>query len=234
MHFSAMKNGRLFFETYVRDMEAPTVVDIGAQDVNGSLRSVAPSHAEYVGVDFVAGRGVDVILQDPYVLPFPSESVDVIVSSSCFEHSEMFWVLFLEMLRILKPTGVLYLNVPSNGYFHRYPVDCWRFYPDAGKALVTWAERNGLTPTLLESYVSQMDAQGWSDFVAVYVKDSAHTGRYPRRIVESHPPFANASVANESELRGHRPLTEDQTLLRYSVVYHASRLARRLGEIWRG
>lgn len=234
MHYSAMRNGRLFFETYVQHLDSAKIVDIGAQDVNGSLRSVAPAHAEYVGVDFVEGKGVDVILDDPYVLPFEDDSVDVIVSSSCLEHSEMFWVLFLEMLRILRPTGVLYLNAPSNGAVHRWPVDCWRFYPDAGDALVRWAERNGLGPSLLESYVGGMDSEGWSDFVSVYVKDREHAGRYPRRIVEStQHAFSNAKVRGESTLLHDQKLTEEQRMLRYSSVYHLTRLVRRLGEMWR-
>src|SRR5262245_50561319 len=112
MHTTAMENGRRFFSTYLRE-GAVTVVDIGSQDVNGSLRTVCPGHAKYVGVDFAAGQGVDIVIQDPYKLPFDAASVDVVVSSSCFEHSEFFWVLFLELLRVLKPAGLLYLNAPS-------------------------------------------------------------------------------------------------------------------------
>src|SRR5690242_17879182 len=125
MHPSALKFGKRFFDAYA--VSRGTVVDIGAQDLNGSLKDVCPKRLKYVGVDFAAGKGVDVILKDPYKLPFEDRSADFVVSSSCFEHSEMFWLLFLEILRILKPEGVFYLNVPSNGIFHRYPVDCWRF-----------------------------------------------------------------------------------------------------------
>jgi SAM-dependent methyltransferase len=139
MHNTAMQHGKLFFDTYVDDRADLTIVDIGAQDVNGSLRTVAPANCKYVGVDFAEGKGVDVIIDDPYALPFDDATIDVCVSSSCFEHSEFFWLSFLEVLRILKPEGLLYLNVPSNGYFHQYPVDCWRFYPDSGRALQNWA-----------------------------------------------------------------------------------------------
>src|SRR5690606_22164720 len=102
---------------------------------------VAPANVTYIGLDFEKAKGVDVLLTDPYTLPFENESVDVVVSSSCFEHSEMFWLVFAEILRILKPNGLVYLNAPSNGVVHRYPVDCWRFYPDAGEALATWGKR---------------------------------------------------------------------------------------------
>jgi len=165
-----MKHGRLFFEAYLGGREETTIVDVGAQDVNGSLRSVAPPHATYIGVDFTPGPGVDVVLDDPYRLPFENESVDVVVTSSCFEHAEFFWLSYLEILRILKPGGLFYLNAPSNGEFHRFPVDCWRFYPDSGIALQNWGRRNGVSVTLLESFVGNGQGGGWNDCVAVFVK----------------------------------------------------------------
>ena len=44
MHPTAMLNGRMFFDVYGARMATGTVVDIGAQDVNGSLREVCPPH----------------------------------------------------------------------------------------------------------------------------------------------------------------------------------------------
>lgn len=180
MHPSALNFGKSFFDVYCNDLSDATVVDIGSQNVNGSLKDVCPPSLKYIGVDFVAGHGVDIILDDPYKLPFDDASVDVVVCSSCFEHSDFFWLLFLEVLRILKPEGLFYLNAPSNGYFHKYPTDSWRFYPDSGKSLVAWAGRNGFAPVLLESFIG---AQGegpegkWNDFVAVFGKTEA-VGRH--------------------------------------------------------
>ena len=191
MHPTAMSNGKRFFDTYVAKMTAPTVVEIGSQNVNGSLREVCPAGVRYVGLDFVEGDGVDVVLADPYRIPLDAETIDAIVCSSCFEHSEMFWLVFLEALRILKPGGVFYLNVPSNGAFHRYPVDCWRFYPDSGHAMVTWARRNGFQPLLLESYTARQYQDIWNDFVAVFLKDEGHLAEHPNRILATHDAFEN-------------------------------------------
>lgn len=191
MHPSALQNAELFFQTYLPQGEGKVLMEIGSQDVNGSIRQVAPIDAKYIGVDFVAGKGVDIILDDPYKLPFEDESVDVCISSSVFEHSEMFWLLFLEILRTLKPNGLFYLNVPSNGPFHRYPVDCWRFYPDGGKALVTWAKRNELSPCMLESFISDQNGEVWNDFVAVYLKDESHASKYEKRMLPNKAGLAN-------------------------------------------
>ncbi|KOO58222.1 methyltransferase type 11 [Rheinheimera sp. KL1] len=212
MHPSAMKNGEYFFQRYMRYVKSDTalkVVDIGAQNVNGSLREVCPPGCEYIGVDFVAANGVDVILDDPYTLPFADNSIDVVVSSSCFEHSEMFWVLFLEVLRVLKPHGLFYLNAPSNGAFHRYPVDCWRFYPDSGKALISWAKRNNYNSLLLESFVSYQKVECWSDFVAVFVKDAAAQLHYPERMFSGRTDIENVHVANHDKIINFSEKTED-------------------------
>jgi SAM-dependent methyltransferase len=193
-----MRYAVLFFETHAKSLGGGRVLDIGSQDVNGSLKDVCPPGLAYVGVDFVPGKGVDVVLDDPYVLPFASESFDAVVSSSCFEHSQFFWVLFLEILRVLKPAGLLYLNVPSNGLFHRYPVDCWRFYPDSGAALAEWGRRNGCRCRLLESFVGRQGREPWNDFVAVFVKDEAHSSAYPDRILSKHRDFYNG-ITNASD-----------------------------------
>jgi SAM-dependent methyltransferase len=227
MHPSALNNGKLFFETYASSLQGATVVDIGAQNVNGSLSDVMPPHLRYVGVDFVKAKGVDVVLTDPYKLPFDDASIDIVVTSSCLEHSEMFWVMFLEILRVLRPNGLLYMNVPSNGDFHRYPVDCWRFYPDSGNALVTWARRNGLRPQLLESFVSEQCIDLWNDYVAVFVKDEAFASSYPQRMVSTKTDFTNGMVAGNPDILKPRPETEDQSNPYYRFVLSRRRKKHR-------
>ncbi len=210
MHPTAIDNGRLFFQCYVSPDADVTVVDIGAQNVNGSLRELAPRGARYVGVDFAAGAGVDVVLDDPYQLPFESASVDVVVSSSCFEHVEFFWLLFTDILRVLKPDGLFYLNAPSNGEFHRYPVDCWRFYPDAGLALLKWAKRSGYEPALLESFTTRQRLDIWNDFVAVFLKDASRLSQHPARMMNHISHYTNGRMHGLPGIL--RPQTEPEDL----------------------
>lgn len=217
MHPSAMNNGKIFFTRYLLYLPTDSsakVVDIGAQDVNGSLREVCPTSAEYIGVDFIEGKGVDVVLKDPYALPFEDDSIDVVVSSSCFEHSEMFWLLFIEVIRVLKPYGIFYLNVPSNGSFHRYPVDCWRFYPDSGNALVTWAKRNQYDIALLESFTAFQIKDVWNDYVAVFLKDESFATNYPERMFTGREDVENISVFNKNGILKETCLTEDLRMIR--------------------
>lgn len=212
MHPSAEINGKLFFEHYQEfflNQNNTKIVDIGSQDVNGTLRGIAPAGFDYIGVDFSSDRGVDIVLNDPYTLPFESGSVDIVLSSSCFEHSEMFWLVYLEILRILKPHGLFYLNAPSNGAFHRYPVDCWRFYPDSGHALIKWARRNSINAVLLESYTSDQHADIWNDFVAVFLKDENFLSRHPRRILGTISDYSNGFINGSNEFLKFRSLPED-------------------------
>jgi ubiquinone/menaquinone biosynthesis C-methylase UbiE len=161
-----MQAAKDFYAKFAGEFVEPTIVEIGSQNVNGSIREVAPP-SKYVGLDFQEAKGVDIVLQDAYSFPLPDNYADIVVTSSCFEHSEMFWLTFLEGVRILKPKGLFYINAPSTGPYHAYPVDCWRFYPDADKALQTWAKRNGYNVNV--EYKTTMEGP-WGDFVVVYRK----------------------------------------------------------------
>ena len=82
---------------------------------------------------------VDIVVNPSEKMPFEDESVDLIISTSCFEHDPCFWMTFKEMCRIIKPNGYIYVNAPSSGPYHMYPGDNWRFYSDAGQALAYWS-----------------------------------------------------------------------------------------------
>ena len=223
MHSSAIEYGKRFFKAYCTDRNGILIVDIGSQNVNGSLRDLCPAGAKYFGVDFVTGDGIDVVLEDPYQLPFDDQSVDVIVCSSVFEHSQFFWLLFLEVMRVLKPEGIFYLNAPSNGCIHRYPVDCWRFYPDSGLALVAWAERNGYAPALLESFIGLRDYEGkdykllekddasWNDFVAIFIKEKRCQSLYHHRVIKTLDKYVNAYC--DSDIKTNPSILTDDFLL---------------------
>lgn len=135
MHASSRDKMRRFVDQHLghRREQALVVHDLGSQDVNGSYRDLfdAPRW-RYVGMDMVAGDNVDLVLRTPYAWrEVASNSVDVVISGQALEHVRYVWITLLEVARILKPGGVCCLIAPSSGPEHRYPVDCWRFYPTA-------------------------------------------------------------------------------------------------------
>lgn len=160
-------------------------------------------------MDFADAPGVDVVLTDPYSIPLEDGLADAVVTSSCFEHSEFFWLTFMEALRLLTPSGLLYMNAPANGVFHRHPVDCWRFYPDSGVALQNWARRNGVNAELLESFVGAQGPDRWNDFTAVFVKDSSEAGCYPDRMIDRIDSYTNGRVKGEPDFRRFDTAPED-------------------------
>lgn len=160
------------------------IVDLGAMNVNGSYRELFPG-ADYVGVDLEEGPGVDVVLSDVYHLPFEDGSVDLILSGQMLEHCGQFWRVFSEIYRVLKPEGRAYLIAPSSGPVHRYPVDCYRFYPDSFAALAEWS---GLR--LVHSWTDERGP--WRDIVGVFQK-----GGTLEQISEPRP---MAVVANSHQL----------------------------------
>ena len=183
MHVEAMKHGEIFFETYSKSFSNPTIVEIVSKNVNGSIKAFAPKPSTYIGLDFDEGNDVDIVITDPYSLPIENDTADIVVTSSCFEHSQFFWLSFLEALRITKPNGIIYINAPSGGVYHRYPSDNWRFYPDAGIALREWAKVSKYNPALLESFIGWQNGTYSNDFVAVFVKDKTFYDLYQERMV---------------------------------------------------
>lgn len=211
MHDTADAIGRLFLEAYWRP-EFRRILDVGAYDVNGSLRRHKPDGAEWVGIDLAAGPGVDVVLKDAWTYPFPDASFDVVVSTSTFEHDRLFWLTFLEMCRVLKPGGFIYINAPSNGNYHTYPLDCWRFYPDAGVALEAWAQRMGRPIHLIESFVAPRIADHWNDFVLVFSTAPATPSSSP--VADRIPDAYNVRAGSAGPIRRHSVETEDMRIQR--------------------
>ena len=200
MHQTAYDTGRFFFQIYWQPGFS-RILDVGSQDVNGTLRPIAPPAANYTGVDLVAGPGVDLVLTDPYSYPFVPGSFDCIVSTSCFEHDDMFWLTFSEMCRVLKSDGFIYINAPSSGVYHGFPRDCWRFYPDSGIALEKWGRRMSHDISLVESFQFDGTEGHFRDFVMVFAGSGASVpSRSLRDEVQSIYATVNARVGSSGEL----------------------------------
>ncbi|MCX5823858.1 MAG: methyltransferase domain-containing protein [Deltaproteobacteria bacterium] len=161
MHQSSLDKMLAFRKKYLegRENEPLFILDLGSLDVNGSYREYFEvSSWTYRGIDRAAGKNVDIVLQDPYDWrEIRSGSADVVISGQAFEHIEFFWLTVLEIARVLKPEGLCCLIAPSGGPEHRYPVDCWRFYPDGFAALARFASLE------VSEVYSQNGTTGYSD-----------------------------------------------------------------------
>ena len=180
---------------YMRKGQKYTVVDYGSFS---SRRRTAMTHrtlledfdCDIVGVDIRAGNNVDVVMPKPYRVPMKSNSADVVISGQVFEHIPYFWASMLEIARLLRTDGYLFMTVPSRGHVHT-SVDCWRYYPDGLRAMAAFS---GLTlreartdfPPRLREFKPGMERGGgrhhyagidvenryWGDTVGVFQKPS--------------------------------------------------------------
>lgn len=161
MHQSSMEKMTLFRDRYLsaRSRDVLQILDLGSQDVNGSYRPLFSEPTwQYVGLDMASGKNVDVVLRTPYVWKeIDSGSVDVIISGQAFEHIQYFWITMLEVARVLKPGGICCILAPSSGPEHRYPLDCWRFYPDGMGSLAHFAQMEVVEAT------TQWEDKGYAD-----------------------------------------------------------------------
>ena len=195
MHASSLENMQRCYDFYVAARQvAPgeklTVVEIGSEEFNGAYRDIfAGERFAYIGCDRAPGPGVDIVLDDPYKLPLADGSADIVLSGQMLEHCEFFWLSFGEMLRVLKPDGYLFLIAPSGGPIHNYPVDCYRFYPDAYKALARHAGCQ-----LLDWWHD--DRGPWNDLVGVF----RHQGASPPTIADIAANLTAAQDAVQREL----------------------------------
>lgn len=172
MHQTSYNKMKGFVSEYLDPKTSLDIIDIGSQDVNGSYRDLF-NYPDwyYTGTDLEGGSGVDLVLHDPYCWKeLKTSSFDVVVSGQALEHIEYFWITMLEIQRIMKPGGLCCIIVPSAGYEHRYPVDCYRFYADGFNALARYAHLSAL-----EIYTQKEDVgvEGdiWRDTVMIAKKE---------------------------------------------------------------
>lgn len=211
MHDTAYRIGGLVMEVYLPTTPA-RILEVGAHNVNGTLRDHAPRNAEYIGLDFEKGDGVDVVVTDITDWAVPDSYFDLVMASSVFEHDKTFWRTFIAMCGKAKPGGHIYISAPSNGTFHRYPKDYWRFYPDSGLALEEWARSEGLDVTLIESFVAEREGDVWNDYCAIFRRGPSDAD-FNREFIFSKISSTNAQTWRSSLIINPTDDSQDTRLL---------------------
>lgn len=108
-----------------------SLLDVGCGEM--PFRPLIPGGVRYRGVDveeslsFGMKKHVDLDYFDGYNLPFQDDSFDVALCTEVLEHVEEPARLVREMLRVLKPNGVLLATVPFAARVHHKPYDFQRF-----------------------------------------------------------------------------------------------------------
>lgn len=142
MHQSAFDKFTVFVEHYLDPHRATrlSVLDVGSRAIGQDTGSHRPAIVgrgwDYRGMDLEAGPNVDLVVEDGYDWrEIEDDSHDVVLCSQVLEHTRYPWRLVQEIARVLRPRGLAFLITPSRGHVHRYPEDCFRYYPDGLPAL---------------------------------------------------------------------------------------------------
>lgn len=90
------------------------VLEIGSLDVNGQVRDLFTDAEVYIGVDNIAGRNVDVVLNGHDVLShFGAGAFDLVLCLETLEHDPAFWLTLQGVRAVLKPGGLACISVPG-------------------------------------------------------------------------------------------------------------------------
>jgi len=231
MHNSALESFNNFRDAYLSKLNNKKIklIEVGSLSVNSNIKNTLKDNMEYIGIDIVKGENVDIVLDDPYKFPFEDKSVDVVISISVFEHTEFFWLTYLEILRVLKDDGLFFLNAPSNSKFHRHETDNWRFYPDSSLALQKWGERNNFNPKVLEHFTNfETGRDIWNDYVSVTIKDKQFINKFPDRIIHSKKNFTNGRLNDSDEIINYQEIPQDQNNWGWKMYYKLRKFVNKL------
>jgi hypothetical protein len=133
-------NQLAFVEKHKHQFKGP-YLEVGSKDYGAhqNVRGLVEP-GEYVGIDMLAGDGVDHVLD----LTSSFEEIDTCLGGrkfntifclSVLEHCTDPAAMCRSMTYLLNPGGVVYISVPFIFKFHGYPSDYWRFTPEGVKVI---------------------------------------------------------------------------------------------------
>jgi SAM-dependent methyltransferase len=128
------------FKEKIKNIENPRILELGSRAVTKeALRYMLELNFphEYTGLDIHEGPNVDVVCDAHEISSiFPHDHFDVVMSKAVFEHLAMPWKVVLEINKILKQRGLLFINSLQTYPLHEKPWDFWRFSDEAWKILL--------------------------------------------------------------------------------------------------
>lgn len=98
------------------------VLEIGSQDINGTVRDYFQPAANYLGLDLGIAKGVDWTIPGELV-ELPDQWARVCISTECFEHAATWEQILLNMIRITQEDGLMILSIAGHGRASHGTVD---------------------------------------------------------------------------------------------------------------
>ena len=124
------------------DKEGKEVLEVGSRIVTGTSFRHLFEKSTYVGFDYYEGDNVDVVGDAHKLSDYFDKKFDLIFSFSVFEHLAMPWQVSLEMIKLLKPGGYIFIETHYSYSSHERP---WHFFQFSENALnVLFPEKFGI------------------------------------------------------------------------------------------
>ncbi len=130
----------LLFQRFVAEVNGTVgadLLEIGSRARSGMVYTQGfDRHIRYTGLDIMEGPNVDVVGDihnlSAHVAP---ESMDAVFCISVFEHLGMPWKAAVEINRVLKPGGLVFVATHSTFPLHDRPWDFFRYSADGFRTL---------------------------------------------------------------------------------------------------
>ncbi len=153
------------------------ILEIGSREVTGPSNDREEfNNAEYIGFDFYPGKNVDVVGDAHKLSSYfeDQEKFDVIYSSACFEHFAMPWIVAIEISKLLKVGGIVFVETHFSFSSHERP---WHFFQFSDMALKTLFS-SALGFECIEAGMSNPIVGRFSSLADEYLKNKPVNGLY--------------------------------------------------------
>lgn len=102
--------------TYDLDHPVKSVIEIGSRDMNGSPRILFPDDIDYLGIDVVAGKGVDLVVPvDEMASWTPAHRADLVICCEVLEHVADFGSVLRTARAAVRDGGTLIVTAAGPG-----------------------------------------------------------------------------------------------------------------------
>ena len=154
-----------------------SILEIGSREVTGkSTARERFSRAKYVGFDYYPGNNVDIVGDAHRLSSYfkAADTFDIVYSSACFEHFAMPWIVALEISKVLKVGGIVFIETHFSFSSHERP---WHFFQFSDMALrVLFSDALGFE--CIEAGMSNPIVGRFSSIADVYLRNTPVTGLY--------------------------------------------------------
>lgn len=128
------------FREWLKALKSPRVLELGTRRTGTGIPTArqgwASPDATYICSDFMEGLDVDVVADaEKLSYTFGVESIDAVIACSVFEHIRRPWLAAVEIGKVLKPGGKVFVQTHFGFPIHAYPYDYWRFTRQALETL---------------------------------------------------------------------------------------------------